>query len=97
MKQIRIEFSNGDVFLIPGDVIARMRTSYYASNDGFLEGSKEWDDEMKQSMRDDEISDWMSNNIDWSDIKDFAVKQEVEPYDYEMYWNSVDVEIIKTK
>ena len=47
MKNLRIEFENGEIFEVPLEVIAHNRTSYYAENDGFIEGSDEWNDEWK--------------------------------------------------
>lgn len=93
-NQIRLEFLNGDVFLLPVEVIAKMRTAYYADLDGFVEGSQEWKEEMEQSMNGYEVTDWLSNNVDWSDIKDFAVKQPTDEFDYDKGWSSVDVEIV---
>lgn len=69
---IKITFPNGDTFHIPAQVVAEARTKYYADLDGFEKGSKEWEEEYNQSML--ELEDWLSNNMDWKDVKDYAIK-----------------------
>lgn len=91
--KLRIEFPNGDVFTVPTEVIARQRTEYYATVDGFAEGSKEWDNEFKQSMMSDEILDWVQNNMDWSDVRSYADKELVVT-DYEKMWIGSDFKVI---
>ena len=49
--KLKIKFPNGDTFLVPVEVVAEQRTKYYSELDGFEKGSKEWEDEFKQSMR----------------------------------------------
>ena len=95
MPVIEIKFPNGDQFELDQMVIAKLRTSYYARVDGFDDCSQEWEDEFKQSMRPEEISDWLANNTDWSDVKDYAKKIElpkVEP-DYDKDWNHIVFQI----
>lgn len=83
--KLRIEFPNGDVFTVPAEVIARQRTEYYSTVDGFVEGSKEWDEEFKNSMSSDEILDWVQNNMDWTDVRSYADKVK-SVIDYEDMW-----------
>lgn len=94
MSKLKVKFSNGDVFLIPIEIIAESRTQYYSEVDGFSKGSTEWDAEMKQSLRHDEIKDWVENNMDWSDVKDFAVKEEAGSFDYDKNWFEGEFDVI---
>jgi len=85
-KFLRIEFPNGKVYLIPTEVIAEHRTSYYSDLDGFERGSSEWDQEFEHSMK-YEIEDWAMNNMDWIDVKYFAIEDPVKKdQDYSKEW-----------
>lgn len=88
-KNIIIKFSNGDKFSLDANIIAKMRTEYYSDVDGFEKGTPEWDAEFKQSLEDEELLDWIQNNIDWSDIEDDVVKINDADYDHEHeFYNS---------
>ena len=93
--KLKIKFPNGDSFLVPADVIAEQRTKYYSELDGFEKGSKEWEDEFKQSMREDEILDWVQNNMDWVDVEKHAVKIDNGKWDYNDMWFDSEFEIEK--
>ena len=41
---------------------------------GKQKGYRDWEDEFKQSMREDEILDWVQNNMDWEDVEKSATK-----------------------
>ena len=91
---IRITFSNGECFDVPSEVVARSRTSYYAEKDGFTEGSKNWNDEMEQSMNEFELCDWIGNSMDWVDVADYAVSVESNKKSYSDMWGHADFGII---
>ena len=94
MKNFRIEFENGEIFEVPLEVIAHNRTSYYAENDGFIEGSDEWNDEWKQSMRPDEIEDWVQNNMNWEDVAaDAKLVGKREDKGYDEMWSTADFSV----
>ncbi len=93
-KKIIIEFTNGDKFELLASVIALNRVKYYAEREDFLEGSDEWNNELKESMKDDELYDWIGNNIDWSDIKNDVTKIESDSSnDYDDMWSDVTIKI----
>jgi hypothetical protein len=94
MKNLQIKFPNGDIFEVPAEVIARQRTQYYADVDGFKEGSKEWDDEFKQSMTEYELMDWVQNNTDWKNISHEASKMQSKEVDYNELWFEADFKIV---
>lgn len=94
MKYIIIKFSNGDKFRLDPNIIAKMRTEYYSTVDGFEKGSKEWDEEYKQSMRPDELIDWLENNTNWSDIESDVEKIDIEEeYSYEDNFFKAKIEV----
>jgi hypothetical protein len=96
--KIEITFPNGEVYMVPAEVVAKSRTEYYAGKDGFKNDSAEWFEEFEQSMKPMEILDWMGNNMDWVDIKDHAIKKEkeaVEP-DYDKMWFEVRSRVIES-
>ena len=70
--KIEVRFENGEIYHIPAEVIAKMRTEYYAEKDGFLPESQEWKEEFEQSMDSYELKDWIQNNCNWSDVRDYA-------------------------
>lgn len=43
--KIEITFPNGEVYMIPGEIVANKRTEYYAGVDGFEKDSPEWNEE----------------------------------------------------
>jgi len=93
MSKLRIEFPNGEIFEVSCEIIAHHRTAYYAENDGFVEGSDEWNDEWKQSMRGEEIEDWVQNNMDWDDIEKHAVLVGTREESYDEMWSEADFSI----
>lgn len=98
MLYIVVRFPNNDTFHVPSEIIAEHRTNYYADKEGFIKGSKEWDEEFKQSNQSYELFDWVENCMDWSDIKDHAIRQPIETYDgyYEnMFTNATIASILK--
>lgn len=113
MKFLRVTMPDSTVWDIPAEVIAENRTVYYSAGRGktykngkvvwqepaFKRGSKEWNDEFKQSMEDDELADWASNNMDWKDVKEFAIqvprKSKTSIYDDE--WSNTEKEVVTHK
>ena len=104
MKKLRVTFSNGEVYDIPAEYIARQRAGYYINND-IAQGDVEEKDresaiqkEIEYALEDSyEIYDWAANNMNWEDVKDEAtfVDAPVLEIDYEKEWTNVDKEIIE--
>lgn len=90
---IEIKFPNGEIYTVPTEVIAKQRTLYYAGVDGFTEGSAEWDSEFKLSMDPEEIYDWIQNNTDWVDVKEFAAKKETPDANLDKLWFKAEFSI----
>ena len=71
-KQIEITFSNGDVYSVPAEVVAKDRAEYYAERFEGEEGTYEEIVEREMQVVNDkwEILDWMSNQMNWEDVKE---------------------------
>jgi len=94
-KYIRTTFESGEVYDIPLEVIAKNRTDYYegrAKEKG--EDDFNYKEEYDYVMEDDyEGIDWASNNMDWKDVGEYAVKVE-EAKEVERDWCNAEKEII---
>ena len=85
-KVINIEFSNGEIFQIPAEVVANNRNDYY----------KEEENEIVDDSYDDyELYDWLQNNMDWDDIAAHAVRiEEVDEPDYNQMFRDAKIEVL---
>lgn len=84
MKYIHITFANGETWKVPAQVIAEDRAKYYADLDAqrgnVSDRDEAYREELEFTLGDDyELMDWMSNNMDWKDIKPHAVKVREAP------------------
>ena len=78
MKMRLFEDEAGQTWGVPIDVIARSRATYFAEEDAHEEDDdtrKEiYEKELALALTNDEIiQDWATNNMDWDDVKGFAV------------------------
>jgi hypothetical protein len=99
-KFLRVTFSDGKVYDIPAEFIAKTRAEYYAKVDAnrgenFI---TVYNKELKIALEDDsEIIDWAFNNMDWVDVITRAVllvEQEPKIADYMKEWSNVKHEIV---
>ena len=94
---LRVEMQDGP-WDVPVKVIAENRAASYAEKFG---------NDLQRSLDEDtlplfrqssyEIADWAANNMNWVDVKAFAVKVTVPPpfIDYEDGWANGEKEILK--
>ena len=80
-KYVRVTMPDGSKYDIPLSIIATDRANYYAKREGGEFNSKEWhkvfNEEYNITMEDDyEGLDWLANNMNWKDVKSYAVKVE---------------------
>lgn len=106
MKYIHMTFENGETWQFPAYLVARERAIYFAEQDtGWKPGemrSAEYDRIYQEEFDytigdDDELHDWLHNNMHWSDVKDRAVlvPKDPMPYDYESeFTNAKSVSVI---
>lgn len=89
MKYIRVTMPDLSKWDIPADFIAEARAKYYADREvedcvrslgtGQIVPPLLWNEtfqeEYKIAIEDDyELKDWLSNNMNWDDVKDIAEK-----------------------
>jgi len=86
-KFLIVKFHRGITYKIPAIYIARDRADYYKELDGYEEDSQEYLDELNRALDDEfELFDWVQNNMNWSDLKDVAIRTEDDPFDAEEEW-----------
>lgn len=103
-KMYSVKMPDGSWWSIPADIIAIDRAKYYAKKDS-EDGDGDYGTILKQeyeyvmSGSDDdyyELHDWASNNMNWKDVKDKAVRlqdPEPEPVDYQEGWVNSEWEV----
>jgi len=94
-KNLRVTMPDGSKWDVPVKYIALDRASYYA---------KEFDDNKDRSLMEDtmplfnsdpyEVKDWAANNMNWNDVKDFAVMTVPSGCDYQEGWCNGEKEIV---
>lgn len=95
MKYLKVSFSNGEIYSISAEIIAKNRADYYAAIDAVDIGGKEWQEEVDYALKDSyEIIDWVSNNTDWKDIKEHAKLIEKKDINYDVEFPNAEKEII---
>lgn len=101
MKHIEITFPNQEKWRIPAQVVAESRAEYFSALD-FKRGhaaDKElaFQAELKFTLRhDDELLDYLQNNMDWNDVRLHAVRVDVLPVAYD-YAEAFDEATFKVK
>jgi len=86
-KFLIVKFHKGVTYKIPAAFIAADRAKYYADLDGYDLDSQEYLDELNRALEDEfELFDWVQNNMNWSDLKDAAIRTEDDLFDAEEEW-----------
>ena len=96
IKNIIVGFSDRTYWSFPAHIVADARAKYFAEVDS-ARGDGEYDEVYKQEYDytisdESELKDWMMNNMNWEDVKDFATQIKSEDFDYEKEWNSVSID-----
>ena len=97
MKQrLIVTMPDGSRWGVPVMVIARDRAKNYADEFGGDIEKSLAEDTLPLFEDDFEITDWAANNMNWSDVKDQAVRMaESEPDpDYQEGWVNGDKELV---
>lgn len=90
--QILVTFSNGERWHVPAQLVADDRDENYKDEKedtlGYI---------AEGSLKAYELTDWMSNNMNWSDLREYATKLPQKPtvFDYEADWCNADKEMQK--
>jgi hypothetical protein len=92
-KYIRVTMPDGSKYDVPAFLVAENRALYYTEK----EGSGVYNVEYKFTMEnDDELLDWAANNMDWVDVKKYAIKVDTEKdTDFQEGWLNGDKEIVE--
>ncbi|WP_457091424.1 hypothetical protein [Microvirga sp. P5_D2] len=94
-KFLTLEMSNGEVWGIPLEVIARDRAENYKD---------EFDNDVERSLAEDTLplfeddpwnaQDWAANNMNWSDVAEYAVKlKEAPAINLAREWNTASMSV----
>lgn len=96
-KHLYIDMPDGMTYAVPVELIARNRAEYYAH--------KEYDGDVAESLRDDtlplfesdnyEIHDWAANNMNWAEVKGKAImlKKKVPEDEFQDAWCNAEYKI----
>lgn len=84
-----VEFSNGERWAVPVQLIVDDRDTHYADEKedtaGFI---------ARGSLDDYEVTDWANNNMNWSDVSEYAEKVGGgKAVDYEDEWCNAEKEV----
>ena len=96
---LTVEMPDLNLYAIPLKVIADNRAKYFAQWDEITYDESLYDDTIPLFMAETyEIEDWASNNMDWDDVKEYAIKIETKAkheYDFQDGWMNGNKEILK--
>jgi len=100
-KYLRVTMPDDTLWDIPVNAIADSRAKYYAKNDAETEGANYqtvYEEELAYTLdSDDELIDWASNNMNWSDVCINAQRVITGPPKqpkYQEWWINGDKEIV---
>lgn len=90
MKILTVQQSDGSVWGVPIDVVARDRAKQYAHEFGDDVGRSLQEDTMplfNGNGGESEILDWAANNMNWADVADHAmIIRMPDPLDFQEAW-----------
>lgn len=93
---IVVEFSDGSEWTLMARPMAEKRADYYACEvDGHEKGSKEWEQEVRHGLEDeDDLVDWVVNNMNWKDVRHYASRTKApDVLDYDKAWSTAFVNL----
>ena len=94
-KKYMVTMSDGSKWAVPVRVIAESHAAYYLSLGDFVTMEQAMVSTMSDFEDEGEIRDWASNNMDWSEVEDFAeMVVEAPKIDWQEGWVNGDWEII---
>lgn len=101
--KIHIKFSNGDVFEVDAHIVADDRAKYYAKLDvdrgDKTNYTQAYQEELQHGLSDDyELTDWMSNNMNWEDIEPYATRlPRKDNFGYSAAFTNADKEVTRSE
>ncbi len=101
VKYLKVTMSDGSKYDVPATIIAKNRALYYAKHDVKQPDNELSYEEIYNQVYEDTLSDnyefidWAENNMNWDDIKSFAIKvQDADEVDFQECWVNGEKEII---
>ena len=98
MKYLVMTMPNGEIWQIPAEIIANSRANYYGEKEGPEMRKEEYEYTLNDNL---ELIDWAANNMNWSEVKEFAKKiKEADPIledAFEECWRNGEREIIEAE
>lgn len=88
---IRVSMPDGSKWDVPSDLVAKHRAQYYAKLDTARNPQKNFQsvfqEEFQATMVDEEcLIDWAESNMNWSDVRLYAVRVSAPDIDYQDGW-----------
>lgn len=92
-----ITMPDGSKWGVPAEIIAKSRAEYYAEIDPDTTYEEEYNAMIEWfDTKDYEFADWAKNNMDWDDVKQYAVRMpsETAVIDWQEGWVNGEHEYI---
>ena len=94
-KFILFQFSDRTWWKIPAEIVAESRATYFAGVDEGEDYNQVYENEFKYTLEDNaELIDWVKNNMDWKNVKEFAIQERSEDADYDKEFCNCECKII---
>jgi len=103
MKVIRTHMPDGSVWDVPAGIVGRDRAKYYADKE---KGKNQYEEELEYILSkdgEDDLLDWAANNMNWADVKEYAMPVPIimDPRDmdknHQEGWCNGEKEIVEVK
>ena len=89
IEYLRIEFGNEQVYFISAMAIAEHCFEKYKKHDKDFNEDK--NDYIEWMLTDEyKIADWAKNSMNWSDLVDHIIKEEMVIYDYDKAYSEAE-------
>jgi hypothetical protein len=92
---------DGSKWDVPAFIIADNRAKYYVEYDFKQPDNESTKEEIYKEMYeetlddDSEIIDWSANNMNWSDVENWAIIVSIKDVDFQKGWRNGEKEIIE--
>lgn len=90
---IQVKMPDGSVWAVPARIVAESYATHYASADPDSNYRDEYSHALQNAST---LLDWAANNMNWSQVKLYAVKLEVaEPVNYQEGWVNGEKAVVR--
>jgi len=89
-RMIVVDFSNGDSYSIPATFVANKIAEYYCGKEDVV-----YNEEFERAYLDDySLTDWLSNNMNWSDVEHVSKRLGQKVCKHEEEWPNAKKTVI---